>query len=302
MEENYLIEKWLNDALTAKEKLAFDRMENAQAYREIIEEAQRFKASGQLPPLSFESIATRMAAKAVPERLSFKRYFKGIAAVAILAIGLLFYWMQSPIATYSSEVGEQITIHLPDASVVTLNAKSKLEYNKDNWTEYRRLDLQGEAFFDVAKGATFSVHTAEGVVKVLGTEFNVKERLGWFEVSCYEGIVQIETATITKKIYPGEAFRWAEGETSITKSITNTPSWTKNISSFNEVPIAEVFNEMERQFGIQIDLKISNPNTLFSGAFEHRNLENALQEITKPLNLTYIVLTKDTVSIHDKTE
>lgn len=302
MEENYLIEKWLNNALTAKEKLAFDRMENAQAYREIIDEAQRFKASEQLPPLSFESIATRMAAKAVPERLSFKRYYKGIAAAAILAIGFLVFWMQSPIESYTSAAGEQLTIKLPDASVVTLNAKSQLTYNKAKWSEDRRLDLQGEAFFDVAKGATFSVHTAQGMVKVLGTEFNVKERLGWFEVSCYEGVVQIETATTTKKIYPGEAFRWVEGETTITKSVMNSPSWTKNISSFNEVPIAEVFSEMERQFDIQIDLKISNPNTLFSGAFEHRNLEIALQEITKPLNLTYIVLTKDTVSIHDKTE
>ena len=302
MEENYLIEKWLNNALTAEEKLAFDRMENAQAYREIIDEAQRFEASRQLPPLSFDSIATRMAAKAVPERLSFKRYYQGIAAAAILAIGFLVFWMQSPIESYNSAAGEQLTINLPDASVVTLNAKSELTYNKDKWSEDRRLDLQGEAFFDVAKGATFSVHTAQGVVKVLGTEFNVKERLGWFEVSCYEGVVQVETATTTKKIYPGEAFRWVEGESSITKSVTTAPTWTKNISSFNEVPIAEVFNDMERQFGIQIDLKISNPNTLFSGAFEHRNLENALQEITKPLNLTYIVLTKDTVSIHDKTE
>ena len=302
MEENYLIEKWLNNALTAEEKLAFDRMENAQAYREIIDEAQRFEASRQLPPLSFDSIATRMAAKAVPERLSFKRYYQGIAAAAILAIGFLVFWMQSPIESYNSAAGEQLTINLPDASVVTLNAKSQLTYNKDKWSEDRRLDLEGEAFFDVAKGATFSVHTAQGVIKVLGTEFNVKERLGWFEVSCYEGVVQVETATATKKIYPGEAFRWVEGEPSITKSVTTTPTWTNNISSYTEVPIAEVFNDMERQFGIQIDLKISNPNTLFSGAFEHRNLENALQEITKPLNLTYIVLTKDTVSIHDKTE
>ncbi|MFT5752550.1 MAG: transmembrane sensor [Flavobacteriales bacterium] len=302
MEENYLIEKWLNDGLTAEEKLAFERMENAEAYKDIVQEAQRFSASGQLTPISFDSIATRMAVKAVPERLSFKRYYKAIAAAAIIAMGLLWVWNQTPITSYNTEFGEQKVINLPDASQVTLNAKSQLVFNKENWKDERRLELQGEAFFDVAKGASFTVQTPQGIVRVLGTEFNIKERSGWFEVSCYEGVVQVETATITQKLFPGEAFRWVDGKSYLEREPENTPTWIRHFSSFDKVPIDEVFHEMERQFGVNITLEIRNPKALFSGAFEHERLDTALQEITKPFNLTYSIRTKDTVNIHDKTE
>lgn len=302
MEENYLIEKWLNEGLSAEEKLAFDRLENAEAYGQIIQEAQRFSASGQLSPISLDAIAKRMAEKEVLERPSFKRYYRAIAAAAIIAMGLLWMWKQTPITSYNTEFGEQIVILLPDASEVTLNAKSQLVYDTDSWKDERKLELRGEAFFDVAKGATFEVHTPQGIVRVLGTEFNIKERSGWFEVTCYEGVVEVETTTMTKKLFPGEEFRWVDGKSSLENNLQDTPSWTRHLSSFDRVPINEVFDELERQFGVNITLKIGNPKALFSGAFEHENLDTALQEITKPFNLTYSLLTKDTVNIYDKTE
>lgn len=302
MEENYLIEKWLNDTLTADERIAFERMENAEKYIEIIEEAQRFKASGQLSPISFDSLESKIAAKAPPKRLSFKHYYKGIAAAAIIGIGFLWVWNQSIEGNYSTEFGEQIVIELPDASEVTLNAKSQLVYDKSSWEDERKLELQGEAFFDVAKGATFSVHTTQGVVKVLGTEFNVKDRSGWFEVVCYEGVVQVEIATITQKLFPGDELRWVNGKPYLERNLQGSPTWPQNVSSFDRVPITEVFDEMERQFGINLEVQINTPQELFSGGFEHNNLDDALQSITKPLNLTYDFITKDTVNIHDKTE
>jgi ferric-dicitrate binding protein FerR (iron transport regulator) len=302
MEENYLIEKWLNDTLTADEKEAFERMEDAKAYKEIMQEAQRFSASGQLNPASLKSIETRIAMKAAPKRLSFKRYYKGVAAAAILVFGLLWIWKQTPMVSYETAVGEQLSIRLPDASEVTLNAGSQLVYDQDVWKDERRLELKGEAFFEVAKGATFSVHTPQGIVKVIGTAFNVKDRSGWFEVTCFEGVVQVVTANRVEELYPGAVFRSIGNEIHLEENQQKIPSWTHDISSFNKVPVEEVFDEMERQFGVRISLEISNPKALFSGAFEHENVDIALREITKPLNLTYSFITKETVNIHDKTE
>jgi ferric-dicitrate binding protein FerR (iron transport regulator) len=42
-----------------------------------------------------------------------------------------------------------------------------------------------EAYFQVKKGQTFSVNTTDGVVKVLGTHFNVKQRKNYFEVKLF---------------------------------------------------------------------------------------------------------------------
>ena len=132
MEENYLIEKWLNDTLTADEKEAFERMEDAKAYKEIMQEAQRFSASGQLNPASLKSIETRIAMKAAPKRLSFKRYYKGVAAAAILVFGLLWIWKQTPMVSYETAVGEQLALSKilstePSFIVVCKNKLAALE-------------------------------------------------------------------------------------------------------------------------------------------------------------------------------
>ena len=66
-----------------------------------------------------------------------------------------------------------------------------LKYASNKWDKKRRVRLEGEAFFKVAKGSTFTVDTKTGSVKVLGTQFNVKNRIGFFEVVCYEGLVGV---------------------------------------------------------------------------------------------------------------
>ena len=43
---------------------------------------------------------------------------------------------------------------LPDHSEVVLNADSEITYKKSNWDTNRKLELQGEAYFKVAKGKT----------------------------------------------------------------------------------------------------------------------------------------------------
>jgi ferric-dicitrate binding protein FerR (iron transport regulator) len=53
--------------------------------------------------------------------------------------------------------------------------------------------------------ANFSVNTTAGVITVLGTQFNVKER-NYFEVHCYEGLVSVTHNNETIKLPPGKHF------------------------------------------------------------------------------------------------
>jgi transmembrane sensor len=73
-------------------------------------------------------------------------------------------------------LGSKSTVHLPDGSVVILNAGSKLSYNVDYGVSQRNVSLVGEGYFKVAKqkDKPFIVHTSKASVKALGTEFNVK--------------------------------------------------------------------------------------------------------------------------------
>ena len=58
--------------------------------------------------------------------------------------------------------------------MVWLNSGSEITY-AGNFNENRKLQLKGEAFFDVVKsGSTFQISTEFGNIQVLGTAFNVK--------------------------------------------------------------------------------------------------------------------------------
>ena len=82
-----------------------------------------------------------------------------------------------------------------------LNSKSTITFNKHNWDTNRTLELNGEAFFDVEKGNTFTVKTSQGNVSVLGTEFNVNASVDFFRVSCYEGKVKVSEMLTTVITY-----------------------------------------------------------------------------------------------------
>jgi hypothetical protein len=60
-----------------------------------------------------------------------------------------------------------------------------------------------------------------------------------------------------------------------------------------------VFGELERQYKIQITTEKINLSRLFSGAFTHNNIENALISITKPMNLSYKWDSKNSIVIYD---
>jgi ferric-dicitrate binding protein FerR (iron transport regulator) len=82
---------------------------------------------------------------------------------------------------------------LSDGTRVWLNAGSKLTYPSVFPHDRREVKLEGEAYFEVAKGskAPFSVHAGKITVGVLGTSFNVK---------AYNDDKNIETTLITGKV------------------------------------------------------------------------------------------------------
>jgi len=63
---------------------------------------------------------------------------------------------------------------------VVLNSKSTISFNKTDWKNNRQLTLDGEAYFKVEKGSTFTVNTNNGSVTVLGTQFNVNSTRRFF--------------------------------------------------------------------------------------------------------------------------
>lgn len=288
MTRELLIKKWLDNDLSASELEAFKKLEDHDALTKLTDSLQRFKA----PAYDVETelaIALQGIKNNKAKRTSWLQPFLRVAAVAVIAIGIYFY-STSLDTNISTDLAEQVQTFLPDNSEVTLNANSTLSFNKRAWSKTREVSLNGEAFFKVAKGSKFEVITPSGVVSVLGTEFNVKQRGDYFEVYCYEGLVGVEWNGNTTQLTPGKSYRVIKGTAqTLTDNQNNLPAWLSKESSFENLPIYMVFDELERQYKIKIETQNIDLNQLFNGTFTHGNLELALKSITIPLNLTYTI-------------
>jgi transmembrane sensor len=297
MEKEYLLKKWLNNDLSESEAKAFKAMEGSELYKEIIEEAQRFKGGAQEKVADFELLKSKLKDKE-KKPVRWINVATRIAAVFILGIGLFTYLDRDQINTFATISGQKQSITLPDNSIVTLNESSELFYKASQWEDKRILNLKGEAYFDVEKGKRFDVITDQGTVSVLGTEFNVLSREGVFKVSCYEGLVQVAYNSSLVQVPAGTEFTIGSGNLLKSDVLLSQPTWLNNMSVFENVAFKNVMLELENQYQVKIQFP-KDTNRIFTGAFEHDDLENALRSITQPLDMTYIILNDKEITIRN---
>ncbi|GAA4817558.1 FecR family protein [Litoribaculum gwangyangense] len=299
MDKEYLIQKWLNEALTDDEKTAFDKLDDAELNQLIVENARHFKASHFDNLKDFNIFKSQYElSKNKVKKFNKLAPFLRIAGVLVVSLGIYFTFFANHHTHIETLASQKATIELPDHSIVELNALSSIEYNDKNWKNNRVLTLDGEAYFKVEQGKTFDVNTKIGVVTVVGTAFNVKQRNNYFEVKCFEGIVKVVSDSIERQLVAGDIFQILEGKFYEGKVLSNSPKWQQNISEFYAIPVKEVLSELERQYNIEVIIKNIDANRLFTGGFPNDNLENALIAITQPMNMTYELSSSKLVIIH----
>lgn len=288
MQENYLA-KWLNNELTEEEVAQFKQTEEYTSCIKIKEASNKLKAPDFDVEKALKSVRDkRNSNQPKVVKLNPMKRFIRIAAAIILLCGATYFYISSLDETISTDLAQTNEISLPDTSEILLNAESKIAYSKKKWDKKRNVSLNGEAFFKVAKGKKFTVSTDHGTVTVLGTQFNVENRPGFFEVSCYEGLVSVTYKEKTVKLPAGSSFLVINGEIINTDHIKeNAPSWTNNESSFKSIPLKFVLNELQRQYNINVETKNIDTQQLFTGTFSNKNIDLALQSISVPSQILF---------------
>lgn len=288
MSKEDLLEKWLKEELTPAEKKEFLQEDDYALNQSILDNAKHFKASHFSEINTFKEFETTyQKEKQVAQKLNWLKPMLRIASVFVIAFGIYFSFFSNNATQVQTLLSEKITVELPDHSKVTLNAASQIEYNKGDWDEKRSLFLEGEAYFNVAKGEVFDVVTSQGTVTVVGTSFNVKQRDTYFEVQCFEGIVNVASGKRTKQLLAGDVFQVLDDSFIEEKTKFSEPSWIQNRSYFKAIPLQEVIAEMERQFNISILLENVDTTRKFTGGFTHKSIEKALISVTQPMHLTF---------------
>ena len=169
--------------------------------------------------LGFDKIRTENMPLHIPQKpritLSRRIVYASTAAVAAFLAGTtIFFIADKPAENHvveeivkTSTENEKRDIVLPDGSTVRVSASSTIEYPAD-FNENRRITLDGEAYFNVARDEEhpFTVGNGEVQVTVLGTEFNVK---GYSsdpvaEIALVTGQVTVSAGTHNIVMRPGQ--------------------------------------------------------------------------------------------------
>lgn len=285
MQENYLA-KWLNNELSETELSEFKKSDEYATYMKILNASKQLETPNFDVDSAYENFKNTQDFKVVQLR-PFKSFLRVAAAIAILLIGSYFF-VHSLDESYSTQLAERTEVVLPDNSEIILNADSKVSFSEKKWDKERNVALMGEAFFKVAKGKKFIVSTEVGIVSVLGTQFNVENRTGFFEVTCYEGLVSVLYNNKEQQLPAGNSFLVVNGKIMEDTAIKNgQPSWINNESSFKSIPLKYVFAELERQYNVKVKTENVDTNQLFTGTFSNTVIKIALESISTPSKINY---------------
>ncbi|MCH4552134.1 FecR family protein [Aestuariibaculum lutulentum] len=287
-DESFLA-RWIAGELTGEELENFRKSEDYALYNKINEASQSLRVPEFNKAQVFDKIqenTLKVNHKPKVKRL-VPAWVYAAAAILVLAFGVFYFTLRE--SQYTTGYSEQLAVVLPDESKVQLNANSELHFKSFNWENNRVLELSGEAFFDVEKGQKFRVETALGFVEVLGTEFNVVARDGYFEVQCREGKVQVTTMSDKEKtiLVPGKAVRIVNNKLETWTFKTSEPSWITGESSFYDTPMKQVILALENQYQITIDASQVDINKRYTGGFTHKDINLALRTVLIPMDFTY---------------
>ncbi len=186
--------------------------------------------------------------------------------------------------TIEAPTGGQWQVILPDHSKVWLNAKSSLTYPTYFTGNERKVQLKGEAYFEVAHNARmpFKVSSRGQTVEVLGTHFDIMayDDDEIMKTTLLEGSVKISNNGYSRILVPGEQAQVSDAGTKVTDDIDleDVMAWKNGYFKFND-SLENVMRKIARWYNIEI--KYANnvdPSLRFGGKISrYKNLSSALK-------------------------
>lgn len=217
---------------------------------------------------------------------------------------------------YKTDYGEKAIFRLSDDSRIVLNANSHIQFssagnNKTNTTE---VWLQGEAYFDIThlmgdRQRTFTVHTDDGSVQVLGTRFAVKTFEGETRTVLEEGKILVQVTSPTGQtglsgqlssgqpdvdmtgtvLESGNMATFSTGDERVAVEKVNPrvyTSWYEDVWFFEDTPIKEIMGRIEDTFGVEVNIPKELADRKLSGSVKSTNLKVLTEALSKILDIT----------------
>ena len=236
-------------------------------------------------------------------RFRLNRWIR-VAALFLLplltAAGMYFYMSRNRSSSapliISVERGQKANIILPDGSKAWLNSQSKLTYSADYNVNKRELQLDGEAYFEVAHNPQkpFIVKSSDICVEALGTAFGVKayDEDNLISSILMRGKVRVTTPDGESILVPNERVMYDKAAHKRTQSkvrnATDFTGWIHNELRFENESLEEIAKNIQRIYNVEIVFATENiKNQRYTGTVNNNSLESVLNIITLTSPLSF---------------
>lgn len=287
-EERAMIDKWRNSSVAnSKEYDAFIKLWNA---------SNNITSSDSINIDSEWARMENIIHSTTQKSFSIKPVLQIAAAVIFLISASVFGLKQSQTIAHKSDNIALNDITLPDGSTISINAESKISYNKGFGKTNRDVHLKGEGYFEVTKNTElpFVVSANEAKIEVVGTRFNIKAYKNQTEVkvTVTEGkVLFAEKDSPQKNIYlsAGETGTFIRERKEISKEPEidlNDISWKTKTLSFNNTPLSEVAKVLTNTYNIEIITSNIVGDCSITVTFEDEDLASVLKVLKSTLDIT----------------
>jgi transmembrane sensor len=300
-EEAEAVRRWLAEEPARAELLAaVDSASRRVAFRAPadldVEAALRdVKARLDEPPV----VPFRAPVPKEPPSRAWRSNLLRVAAVALLLAGGALLWRtvaerNAPTVTAAQQVhrtgmGESQTVYLPDGTVVWMGPESRLTVAAGYGARARRVDLAGEALFDVVhdERRPFSVRAAHAEIQDLGTTFTVRSAAAEeVSVAVTVGAVRLsaaDTPAFNVILRAGDRGVLPRGGRPVAQrggARESDVAWTRGRLVFDNAPLTRVAEDLRRWYGIE--LRIADRGLAdrhLTASFENESKEQVLRVI-----------------------
>jgi len=255
------------------------------------------------PEASWERIEKKIQA---PRKIrKINRQLLAIAASVCMLVSLAwFFYTNNTADTSQLSIIENTsdTVHsyiLPDKSTIWLSKNARIEFPKQ-FDKNRKILLIGEAYFSVTKDSLhpFTISNNNSMIKVLGTEFNVKPSENKLTVSVIRGKVSLKNIhsnqqTILTKGYKGVSN--SNGLVHKSKDVNpNAYAWKTGKLFFDNQSLISACSQLEKIYNVNIIFSDNSfDKELITASFENQSIEEIMSIFSLTLDLNYTK--KDTV-------
>lgn len=191
---------------------------------------------------------------------------------------------------------------LPDGTKVWLNAASSLKFPSSFNKGERRVELNGEAYFEVAhnKSIPFVVHFNHTDVEVLGTHFNINSYNAKSTTTLLEGSVKIKNGRTEKMLKPGDEATETSGQLAVYKTADTYKSiaWKEGVFYFNDDKITDILDQIARWYNVDVTYEGTPKNKTYSGNIRRQATLNQALEMLNAVSGAKFKLENRTITVN----